>query len=255
MAIPPFDKRDACFSPCVEKIVDPLGIGSRVPVVGPPGPEGRRGRQGLRGAKGDTGDQGAVGPEGPQGPQGEQGPEGEQGPIGPIGPQGEIGPEGPTGGIGPQGPEGPAGDIGPAGPEGEVGPIGPQGEIGETGPIGPEGPIGPDGPIGPTGRIPVIQKVTNVPTLTPTFADDLVEVTAQAQNLTLANFTGTAIPGLGVVIYIKAIGAYSISYGTEYRAVDVVLPTTTVSGKVLYLAGIWNAHDTKFDVLAVGQER
>lgn len=104
-------------------------------------------------------------------------------------------------------------------------------------------------------RSPSIQSVSSSATVTPTFSDDLVKITAQAAGLTLANPTGTAIDGLGIVIRIKDNGtARSISYGTQYRAIGVTLPTTTVISKTLYLAMIFNNDDTKWDVLAVGQE-
>lgn len=104
-------------------------------------------------------------------------------------------------------------------------------------------------------RAPSIQSVTSSATVTPTFSDDMVKVTAQAAALALANPTGTAIPGLGMVIRIKDNGtARAISYGSQYRAIGVTLPTTTVVNKTLYLAMIYNSDDTKWDVLAVGQE-
>jgi len=57
------------------------------------------------------------------------------------------------------------------------------------------------------------------------------------------------------VIRIKDNGtARAISYGSQYRAIGVTLPTTTVISKTLYLAMVYNAADTKWDVLAVGQE-
>lgn len=102
---------------------------------------------------------------------------------------------------------------------------------------------------------PSVQSVTSSATVTPTFADDQVNITAQAAGLTLANPTGTAIPAWGIVIRIKDNGtARSISYGTQYRAIGVTLPTTTVISKTLYLAMIYNSTDTKWDVVAVAQE-
>lgn len=104
-------------------------------------------------------------------------------------------------------------------------------------------------------RSPAIQSVVSAATVTPTFSDDIVIITAQAAGLTLANPTGTAIPGLGMVIRIKDNGtARSIAYGAQYRAIGVTLPTTTVISKTLYLCMIYNATDTRWDVLAVGQE-
>lgn len=104
-------------------------------------------------------------------------------------------------------------------------------------------------------RTPAVQSVTSSATVTPTFSDDIVLITAQAAALALANPTGTAIPNLGMVIRIKDNGtARAITYDTQYRAIGVTLPTTTVISKTVYLACIWNATDTKMDVLAVGQE-
>jgi hypothetical protein len=92
-------------------------------------------------------------------------------------------------------------------------------------------------------------------TVTPTFSNDLVKITAQAAGLTLANPTGTAVPGRGLAIRIKDNGtARSITYGANYRAIGVTLPTTTVISKTLYLGLIYNADDTKWDVVAVAQE-
>ena len=102
---------------------------------------------------------------------------------------------------------------------------------------------------------PSIQTVTSSATVTPTFSDDMVKITAQAAGLTLANPTGTAVPGWGIAIRIKDNGtAQTIAYGTQYRAIGVTLPTTTVISKTLYLGMIYNSDDTKWDVVAVAQE-
>lgn len=104
-------------------------------------------------------------------------------------------------------------------------------------------------------RTPAIQAVTSSATVTPTFDDDMVKITAQAAGLTLANPTGTAIAGAGMVIRIKDNGtARSITFGTQYRAMGVTLPTTTVISKTLYLGLVYNSDDTKWDVVAVAQE-
>lgn len=100
-----------------------------------------------------------------------------------------------------------------------------------------------------------VQSVVSAATVTPTFADDMVTVTAQAVALALANPTGTAAEGHGIVIRIKDNGtARAISYGTQYRAIGVTLPTTTAISKTLYLGMIFNNTDTKWDVVSVAQE-
>jgi hypothetical protein len=104
-------------------------------------------------------------------------------------------------------------------------------------------------------RAPIIQTVASAATVTPDFANDQVNITAQAAALTLANPSGTAVDGWGIAIRIKDNGtARAITYGTQYRAVGTVLPTTTVISKVLYLGCIWNAQDTTFDVVSVIQQ-
>jgi hypothetical protein len=104
-------------------------------------------------------------------------------------------------------------------------------------------------------QTPNIQSVVSAATVTPTFANDLVKITAQAVGLTLANPTGTAVPGRGLAIRIKDNGtARAISFDTQYRALGVTLPTTTVISKTLYLGLIYNSDDTKWDVVAVAQQ-
>ena len=101
-----------------------------------------------------------------------------------------------------------------------------------------------------------VQAVASAATVTPSLdSDDAVTITAQAVGLTLANPTGTGTQFQPLKIRIKDNAtAQTIAYGTNYRAVGVTLPTTTVISKTLYLAGFWNTTDTKFDVVAVGQE-
>lgn len=109
--------------------------------------------------------------------------------------------------------------------------------------------------LGAQSRSPAIQSVVSAATVTPTFSDDEVIVTAQAAALALANPTGTAIDGLGIVIRIKDNGtARAITFDTQYRAIGVTLPTTTVISKVLYIGMIYNATETKWDVVSVAQQ-
>lgn len=99
------------------------------------------------------------------------------------------------------------------------------------------------------------QTVVSSATVTPTSENDLVVVTAQAEALDIANPTGTMTQGQALIIRIKDNGtARAITYGANYRALGVTLPTTTVLSKTLYLAMVWNDTDTKFDVTGVAQE-
>jgi hypothetical protein len=105
----------------------------------------------------------------------------------------------------------------------------------------------------PVGGNPNIQSVASAATVTPTFLNDQVNITAQAVALTLANWTGTAVDGFGIAIRIADNGtARAITYGTNYRAATgVTLPATTTVGKTTYLACVWNAASAKIDVVAV----
>ena len=99
------------------------------------------------------------------------------------------------------------------------------------------------------------QSVASSATVTPTFLNDIVDISAQAVNLTIANPTGTAVDNMPMLIRIKDNGtARTIGFGTQYRAIGVTLPTTTVISKTLYIGLVYNANDTKWDVLGINQE-
>ena len=100
-----------------------------------------------------------------------------------------------------------------------------------------------------------VQTVTSSATVTPTSTNDLVVITAQATALTLANPTGTFYQGQPLMIRIKDNGtARAITYGANYRALGVTLPTTTTANKITYLGLIYNSTDTKWDVIGVNTE-
>jgi len=85
---------------------------------------------------------------------------------------------------------------------------------------------------------------------------DLFIVTALAGDLKFNNPSGTPVHGEKIIIRVKdnGVSVRALTYDTQYRAVGVTLPTTTVLGKTLYMGGIWNATDTKLDIIAVAQE-
>lgn len=95
-----------------------------------------------------------------------------------------------------------------------------------------------------------VQTVTSSATVTPVSTNDLVKITAQSTGLTLANPTGTFSEGQALMIRIKDNGtARTIAFDTNYRAIGVTLPTTTVISKTMYLGVIYNSTDSKFDVI------
>lgn len=103
---------------------------------------------------------------------------------------------------------------------------------------------------------PRVQAVTSASTVTPSADnDDEVVITAQGAALTLANWSGTPVQGQAIIIRIKDNStARAITFDTLYRAVGAYLPTTTVIGKTVYIACIYNSTDTKIDVVSVAQE-
>jgi len=98
---------------------------------------------------------------------------------------------------------------------------------------------------------PRVQSVVSAATVTATSTNDLVKITAQAAALTLANPTGTFAEGQALIFRIKDNGtARAITFGANFRAVGVTLPTTTTISKTTYVGCIYNSTDTKFDVIA-----
>jgi hypothetical protein len=102
---------------------------------------------------------------------------------------------------------------------------------------------------------PTILTVVSAATVTPTFAYDQVNITAQAAGLTLANPTGTAVDGHGILIRLKDNGtSRAIAYGTKYRTFTDALPSATTINKTVYIGIVYNAADDKWDVLGVRRE-
>jgi len=99
--------------------------------------------------------------------------------------------------------------------------------------------------------VPSIQTTTSTATLTPTSADDLVQVTAQAEALTISNPTGTYADGQNFLIRVYDNGtARAITYGAKFRTLGDTLPATTVVGEWTYIGCTYNLADDKFDTIA-----
>ncbi len=85
--------------------------------------------------------------------------------------------------------------------------------------------------------------------------DDQYQLTALAAGATFGVPSGTPANGQRLLIRIKDNGtARTLAFNAIYRALGVTLPTTTVISKTLYVGAVYNSADTKWDVLAVGQE-
>lgn len=145
------------------------------------------------------------------------------------------------------------GSTGPQGLKGDTGDVGATGAVGPQGAQGIQGPVGPTGPAGsPLPRVTSIAS-SATPTLDAATTDQL-NITALAVNAVFAAPTGPAMGQRGI-IRVKDDGtARTLGYNAIFRAVGVILPTTTVVGKTLYLGMLYNATDTRWDVIAVAQE-
>jgi len=103
--------------------------------------------------------------------------------------------------------------------------------------------------------VPTVQSVVTAATVTPAAGNEEVVITAQDGALTIANPTGTWYQGQDLIIRIKDDGTgRAITWGSDYRAIGVTLPTTTVANKLTYVGIIYNSTDSKWDVLGVSQE-
>jgi len=101
-----------------------------------------------------------------------------------------------------------------------------------------------------------VQTVTSASTVTINLdTQDAVVVTAQAAGLTIANPAGTLSDMRIFTIRIKDNGTPRvISYGTQYRVMEITLPVITIASKYLFLQCCVNTVDTKVDVVAVVNE-
>lgn len=88
---------------------------------------------------------------------------------------------------------------------------------------------------------------------------DQYQATAQANAVTINADAGTPTDGQKMIFRIKDNGtARALTWTTgssnSFRAVGTTLPTTTVANKTLYVGGIYNSADSRWDVLMVTQE-
>ena len=102
------------------------------------------------------------------------------------------------------------------------------------------------------------RQVTTVSTASWTInSDDTNDAiqTALGAALTVNAPTGTPVNSQVLLIRIKddATGR-AISWNAIFRVINVTLPVTTVSSKTMYIGCKYNTADTKWDVLAVGEE-
>jgi len=88
---------------------------------------------------------------------------------------------------------------------------------------------------------------------------DMYVATAQASSLTISADAGIAVNGQKMIFRFKDNGtAQTLSFTTGtangFRAIGVTLPTTTTTSKTTYVGCIYNATDSRWDVIAVATE-
>ena len=103
---------------------------------------------------------------------------------------------------------------------------------------------------------PIDNTTATASTLTPDIDENEQEtVSALASALTIAAPTGTPSNGLKLIIRLTDNGTgRGLTFNAIYRAIGVTLPTTTTANKTIYIGCVYNATETKWDVIAIKEE-
>jgi hypothetical protein len=118
--------------------------------------------------------------------------------------------------------------------------------------------------VGYTGSagsvVTTMASISSSNNITPTFSGytSQYDVTALAVNANVLTPSGTVSNGYKLLIRIKDNGtARTLNWTTTsggYRAVGVILPSTTVASNVVYAGCVYNSQDSFWDVIAVAQQ-
>lgn len=103
---------------------------------------------------------------------------------------------------------------------------------------------------------PRVSTTTSVTALTPDISSaDQYNLTAQAVALTINAPTGTPVDGNKLTFRLLDNGvARAITWNATFTAIGVTLPSTTVASKTTYVGCIYNANNTRWDVIAVSTQ-
>lgn len=103
---------------------------------------------------------------------------------------------------------------------------------------------------------PRVVSAASASSLTPDIAAaDQYAYTALAAGLTINAPTGTPVDGNKLVFRLLDNGtARALTWNGTYTNIGVTLPTTTVINKTTYVGCIYNANNTRWDVIAVTTE-
>jgi len=88
---------------------------------------------------------------------------------------------------------------------------------------------------------------------------DIYDLTALAGNLTINADSGSPVNGQKILFRIKDSGStrtltWTTGTAKSFREIGTLLPTATTANKVVYVGGVYNSTDARWDVIAVGQE-
>jgi len=103
---------------------------------------------------------------------------------------------------------------------------------------------------------PRVSSTASTASITPDVSSyDQYVVTAQAAGLAINAPTGTPVDGNKLVFRLLDDGtARALTWDGTYTAIGVTLPTTTTANKTTYVGCIYNANNTRWDVIAVTTE-
>lgn len=98
-----------------------------------------------------------------------------------------------------------------------------------------------------------VSSTASASTLTPDISSfDQYNFTALAAGLTINAPTGTPVDGNKLLFRILDNGtSRSLTWNATYTAIGVTLPTATTANKTVYVGCIYNANNTRWDVVAV----
>jgi hypothetical protein len=100
---------------------------------------------------------------------------------------------------------------------------------------------------------PRVSSTASTSSLTPDISSfDQYNLTALAAGLTINAPTGTPVDGNSLVIRILDNGSsQTLTWNGTYTVIGVTLPGATTAGKTTYVGCVYNANNTRWDVVAV----
>jgi hypothetical protein len=103
---------------------------------------------------------------------------------------------------------------------------------------------------------PRVSSVASASSVTPTIASyDEYAFTALAAALTINAPTGTPVDGDKLIFRLLDNGTpQTLSWNATYTVIGTTLPTTTIANKTIYVGCIYNANNTRWDVVAVATQ-